>query len=62
MLLVNRSALVEENTVEAFHQCPLLSWFKISNSFMENNNVVVFPFPFQTFVPLANLLSIRLQE
>ena len=35
--------------------CPLLSWCKISSPFKENNNVVVFPFPFHIFMPLANL-------
>jgi hypothetical protein len=41
--------------------CPLISWCKISSSFLENNNVVVFPIPFHIFMPLTNLWLIRLQ-
>ena len=41
--------------------CTLLSWCEISNHFKENNNLVVFPFPFHIFMPLTNLWFIRLQ-
>ena len=40
--------------------CPLLSLCKISSPFRENKNMVVFPFPFHIFMPLANLWFIRL--
>ena len=40
---------------------PLLSWCKISSLFKENNNMLVFPFTFYIFMPLANLCFIRLQ-
>ena len=39
-------------------RCPLLSWRKISSPFRENINVIVFPFPFHVFMPLANLCFI----
>ena len=35
--------------------CPLLSWCKITSPFWENNNVVVFPFPFHISMSLVNL-------
>jgi hypothetical protein len=41
--------------------CPLLSLCTISSLFRENNNVVVFPFPFHIFMPLANMWFILLQ-
>ena len=41
--------------------CPLLSWCKISSSFRENSNVVVFKFPFHICMPLVNLWFIHLQ-
>ena len=41
--------------------CPLLSWHKMSGSFRENNNVIVFPFPFLIIMTLANKWIIRLQ-
>ena len=54
MLLVSRSGLVEEDTVETFHYYGFhLSSSSSSSSssspFMENNNVV-FPFPFHIFI------------
>ena len=65
MLLVSRLGLVEEDTVDCYinmiSTCPLLSQCKISRSFRENNNVVVFPFPFHVFMTLAKLWFIRLQ-
>ena len=57
MLLVSRSGLVEEDAVEVFYHygVHLSSSFLMYNfkSFRENNNVVVFPFPFHIFMPLA---------
>ena len=41
--------------------CPLLSCCTISSPFWENNNVVVFPFPFHISMPLANLWIMRLK-
>ena len=41
--------------------CPLLSWSKISSHFRENNNVIVFPFPFHISMSLAKLRFISLQ-
>ena len=41
--------------------CLLLSLCKICSPFRENNNVVVFPFPFNIFMPLTNLWFIHLQ-
>jgi hypothetical protein len=65
MLLVSRFELVEEDAVEVFHYCGfhLSSFFLMYNfmNFRENNNVVVFPFPFHIFLPLANLWFIRSQ-
>ena len=65
MLLVSRSGLVEEDAVEVFHYYGfhLIYSFLMYNfkSFRENNNVVVFPFPFHIFMPLANLWFFRLQ-
>ena len=63
MLLVSRSRLVEEDAILVFRviTCPLLSWSKISIPCRESNNVVVFPFPFHSFMPLANLWFICLQ-
>ena len=40
---------------------PLLSLFNISSYLRENNNVVVFPFPFHIFMPLNNSQLIRFQ-
>ena len=54
MLLVSWSGHVEEDAVEVFRYyvftCPLLSRCKISSPFRENNNVVVFLFPFHIFM------------
>ena len=51
-MLVCRFGLVEENAVEVFHHYSIkLSFFP----FRENNDVVVFPFPFHIFISLANL-------
>ena len=65
MLLVSRSGLVEQDAVKVFHYYGfhLSSSFLMYNfkSFQGNNNVVVFPFPFQIFMQLANLWFIRLQ-
>ena len=41
--------------------CPLLSRFKISSPLRENNNVVLFSFPFHILMPLANQCFFRLQ-
>ena len=41
--------------------CHLFSWCKVSSPLRGNNNVVVFPFPFHVFMPLANLWFIHLQ-
>ena len=41
--------------------CPLLSWYKISSPFRENDNIIVLlPFPFHIFAPMANLWFIYL--
>ena len=42
--------------------CLLLSSCTISSLFGENNNVVVFPFPFHIFMPLTKLWFVCLQE
>ena len=55
VLLVSRSGLVEEDAVEVFHYHGF-SWCTISSLFRENNNVVVFQFPFHIFMPLVNLI------
>ena len=41
--------------------CHLLTLRKIASPFRENNNVVVFLFPFHIFMPLANLWFIQQQ-
>ena len=61
MRLVSRSGHVEENAVEMF-TCSLLFKSKIPSPFRENNNMVVFPFPFLIFMSLANLWLICLQK
>ena len=62
LLLVSRSGLVEEDAVEVFHYYGFhVSSSFIESPFMENNNVVLFPFPFHIFMPLAKLWFIRLQ-
>ena len=65
MLRVSRFRLVEVNVVEVFDHFDfhffLLSSCKISSSFRENNNMIVFLFPFHIFMPFANLCLIRLQ-
>ena len=65
MLLVSRFGLVEEDAVDEFHYngftCPLLSWCKISSPIKENNNVILFLFPFHIIMSLANLWFIHLQ-
>ena len=65
MLLVGRPGLVKMNVVELFHLygVHLSSSFliKISSPFRENNNVVVFPYPFHILMPLVNLWLIHLQ-
>ena len=38
----------------------ILSWCKMSSPFRENDNVIVFLFPFQIFMPLANFWFIVL--
>jgi hypothetical protein len=57
MLLVSRSGLGEENAVEVFHHCGV----NLSSTFRENNNVLLLPFPFHIFMPLANLWFIHVQ-
>jgi hypothetical protein len=63
MLLVSRCGLLEEDAVEVFlyygFRFPLLSWCYISNHFKENDNVIVFSFPFKIFITKS--LFIRLQ-
>ena len=65
MLLVSRSRLVEDNAKVfhhyGFHFSSTFSC-KFSSPFRENYNCVVFPFPFHTFMLMANLWFIRLQE
>ena len=56
---------MEEDAVQVlhyydFHLSSSLLMYNFK-SFRENNNVVVFPFPLHTFMPLANLWFIRLQ-
>ena len=41
--------------------CPLVSWYKIVRLSRESNNIVVFPFPFQIFLSLANQWFTRFQ-
>ena len=63
LLLVSRSGLVEENTVEVFHHvftCPLLPWCKISSPFKQNNNVAVLPFPFHIVIPFVRMWFVRI--
>ena len=47
-------------TITMVFSWPLLSWCKFLSPFKENNNMVVFPIPFQIFVPLAYLWFTRL--
>ena len=60
MLLVSRSGLVEEDAVEVVHYYGFYLSSSSLNYFRENN-VVVFPFPFQIFMLLTNLWFIRLE-
>ena len=53
-----RRMLLKGSIIMAF-TCPLLSWCKSSSPFRENNNVIVFPFPFHIFRQLANLRFTR---
>ena len=41
--------------------CPHISWCKMSSPFRQNNNLVVFPFPFHIYIPLVNFWFIRRQ-
>ena len=65
MLLVSRSELMWYNIVWSFPSLcfPIaFSWCKISSPFMENNNVVISPYLFHIFMPLANLWFIYLKD
>ena len=55
-----RKRMLLKCSITMVYTCPLLSWGKISNTFRENNNAVVFPFDFHIFIPLVNLRFIRL--
>ena len=62
--LLPNKLLVEQDAVQVSHYYG----FHLSSSFLmnikyfrEKSNVVVFPFPFHVFMPLANLWFIRLQ-
>ena len=59
--LLTRADLWKRVPLRCSFTSPLLSWCTISSLFKENNNVVVLPFPFHIFIPLANLWFIRLR-
>ena len=59
LLPITTSKFVEEYPVDPSLWISLVLFFldvrTISSLFRENNNVVVLPFPFGIFMPLANL-------
>ena len=61
MLFVSKLRFVGKKLCWSDFHMFSLSWCTISNAFSENIDMAIFPFPFQIFIPLANLWFIRLQ-